>query len=148
MLVNILFPNSSLVQTVFMSILYTCIHSAKTFCICRWVWGMSMLSLRAAWSESFWTKAGDRCTNTPVTSPSPSDTFAALSPQIKSGAARGKWSSRRISCIMNKIYCVCEILESAKQQWMFPAGCTRFKVRIAFPLPLTHVMLTFIWRMS
>lgn len=87
-----------------MSILYTSIHSAKIYCIYRWVWGTSMLPVRAAWSEGFWTKAGDRCTNTSVMSPSPSDIFA-LSPQIKSAATRDKWSSRRISCTMNnKMY--------------------------------------------
>lgn len=134
---------------MFTSILYASIDSAKIFCIYRWVWGMSVPSVRAACSEGLWTKAGDRCTNTPVTSPSPSDVFAALSAQTKSGATRGKWSSWRIRCIIsNKIYCISEILENAKHQWISPTWYTRLKVRIAFLLSLTRVMLTFIWRMS
>jgi len=58
-----------------------------------------MLSARAAWLEGFWAKAGDGCTNTPITSPSPTNVFATLSAE-KIRCYEGRWSSRRVRCIV------------------------------------------------
>lgn len=74
---------------MFRSFLCTSKHSTEIFCIYTSVWGVSMLSVRAAWSgpgRVFWTNTSDRCTNTPITSPSPTGVSATVSVETKTGA--------------------------------------------------------------